>query len=313
MKLSVVTTIYRSADCIEEFHRRAVKAAELLGIELETVLVHDGSPDNGLGVARALALSDSRVVLVDLARNFGQHQALLAGMNVATGDLVAILDGDLDEDPLWLVGFYATMNERQCDVVYGIFNNAERSTFYRFGRRLFYLGLKILSAMPFPENVATVRLMTRRYVEAVLTFEERELFLAGLLFVAGFEQVGMPVAKKSRSPTTYTLLRLARLFVTSVTSFSVRPLLVISVFGFLLSILAVIFCAYLLVRTLMYGIAVPGWASVMGVFLLFSGVTLFCNGVIAIYVAIIFLEVKKRPRVIIRSIIRNGSVARDQP
>ena len=307
MKLSVVTTIYRSADCVDEFHRRAGEAAKAMALELETVFVNDGSPDEGLEVAQALAYRDTRVVVVDLARNFGQHQALLAGMEFATGDLVAILDGDLDEDPLWLVDFYRTMKDRQCDVVFGMFEDSGRGILYRMGRNAFYRALRVLSAVSFPRNVANARLMTRRYVNAVLKFEERELFLSGLFHVAGFHQVGVPVAKVTRSPTTYSPLRLARLFITNVTSFSVRPLMAISVFGLALSALAGVFIVYLIVRVLVFGIAVPGWASVMGAVVLFSGVTLFFNGVMAIYIATIFLEVKGRPRVIIRSVMRDGT------
>jgi putative glycosyltransferase len=306
MKLSVVTTIYRSAHCIEEFHRRAAKAAELMGVELETVFVNDGSPDNGLEVADALAGRDARVVVVDLARNFGQHQALLAGMQLATGELVAILDGDLDDDPLWLVDFRRTMVERRCDVVFGVYEDSGRGLFYRCGRTIFYRALNLLSAVPFPRNMATARLMTRRYCDAVREFDEREVFLAGVLHVAGFEQVGMTVTKLARSPTTYNLRSLAHLFSTNIISFSVRPLLAISVLGLALSALAGLYIAYLLFRVLVHGVTVPGWASVIGAVLLFSGVMLFVNGLIAIYIATIFLEVKRRPRVIIRSIIGRG-------
>jgi putative glycosyltransferase len=311
MKLSVVTTIYRSADCVEEFHRRAVQAADIIGAELETIFVNDGSPDDGVQIAEALGRRDSRVVVVDLARNFGQHHALLAGMGVATGELIAILDGDLDEDPLWLVDFHRTMTERKCDVVFGVFDDLERSAFYRFGRNAFYLALKMLSAVSFPRNVATARLMTRRYVEAALMFEEREIFLAGVLYVAGFEQIGIPIAKAIRSPTTYTLQRLARLFIINITSFSVRPLLAISALGLILSMFAGLYITYLVIRVLVFGIQVPGWASVMGAVVLFSGVILFCNGLIAIYIGTIFLEVKRRPRFIIRSIIRNDQSVTD--
>jgi putative glycosyltransferase len=306
MKLSVVTTIYRSAHCIEEFHRRAAKAAELMNVELEILLVNDGSPDNGLDVAEALSRRDARVVVVDLARNFGQHPALLAGMRLATGDLVAILDGDLDDDPLWLVDFYRTMNERGGDVVFGVYEDSGRGICYRVGRGVFYLALNLLSAVSFPRNVATARLMTRRYCDAVLEFDEREVFLAGVLHAVGFEQIAMPIHKVARSPTTYNLRRLAYLFSNNIISFSVRPLMAISMFGLALSALAGLYIAYLLIRVLVHGIAVPGWASVIGAVVFFSGVTLFVHGVIAIYIATIFLEVKRRPRVIVRSITRNG-------
>jgi putative glycosyltransferase len=306
MKLSVVTTIYRTSGCIVEFHRRCAEVASRMGMDLETIFVNDGSPDDGLEVATALAKRDARVVVVDLARNFGQHLALWEGIEQASGDLVAILDGDLEEDPLWLADFRKTMVDGNCDVVYGFEHAPSRSPFYRAGRRLFYFMLNRLSAVSFPENVITARLMSRRYVNAILRFEERELYLGGLLYAAGFAQTGMEVSKLSRRHTKYTALRLARLFINSVTSFSIRPLMAIFVLGLGLSAVAGFFLMYLVYRKLVYGIAIEGYASVMGAIMLFSGITLFFNGIIAIYVATIFLEVKRRPRVLIRNIVRDG-------
>src|SRR5258708_28179047 len=117
MKLSVVTTIYRSADAIEEFHARARRAVEAIGAEPEIIFVNDGSPDNALDVARRLVARDPSAVLIDLSRNFGQHRALWTGLQHATGDLVAVLDGDLEEDPLWLIDFHTELRATRCDVV----------------------------------------------------------------------------------------------------------------------------------------------------------------------------------------------------
>lgn len=309
MKLSVVTTIYRTGPCIEEFHRRCVAVADRMKIELETVFVNDGSPDNGLQVASELAKHDHRVVVVDLSRNFGQFAALWAGIEHATGDFVAIMDGDLDDDPFWLKDFYNRMMEGEWDVVYGIEQKSRRALFYRAGRRLFYFALNKLSSAPFPENVLNARLMRRRYVDALLQFPEREVYLAGLMHAAGFAQAGVEVTREVRSRTKYSFLKLVRVFVNSVTSFSIRPLLFIFALGLALSAFAGVYFLVLIYRKLVYGIDIEGYASVMGAILLFSGIIIFFNGVIAIYIGTIFLEVKGRPRTLIRDVIREGKSA----
>ena len=306
MKLSIVTTIYRTAKCIDEFHRRCVAVADQLKMELETVFVNDGSPDNGLHVASELAMRDHRVVVVDLSRNFGQFAALWAGIEHSTGDFIAIMDGDLDDDPLWLNEFYGRMIEGKWDVVYGIEKKSRRSLLYRAGRRLFYFALNRLSSVSFPENVLNARLMRRRYVNALLEFPEREIYLAGLMRAAGFAQAGVEVTREGRSRTKYSLLKLVRVFVNSVTSFSIRPLMFIFALGLSLSAFAGLYFLVLIYRKLVDGIDIEGYASVMGAILLFSGIIIFFNGVIAIYIGTIFLEVKGRPRVLIRDVIRHG-------
>jgi putative glycosyltransferase len=305
MKLSIVTTIYSTAHAIEEFHARALRAAETLGVDAEIVFVNDGSPDDGLEVARRLVERDPRVLLIDLSRNFGQFRALWTGMQHATGDLVAILDGDLEDDPMWLVPFRERMRETGCDVVYGVSLRPTNGPAYRAGRAVYYMVLNAFADVSFPRNVVTARLMTRRYVDALLTFEERELFLAGVMYMAGFAQIGVPVDKPSTSPTTYDLRKLLRVFVNSVTAFSTTPLIAVFAGGITISVMAILYIAYLMYRYFWYGIPVAGWTSVMAAIVFFSGVLLFFNGVMAIYIGKIFIEVKRRPLSIVRSIERN--------
>jgi putative glycosyltransferase len=307
MKLSIVTTIYRSAGAIAEFHARALKAAEAIGAEAEVIFVNDASPDNGLEVARRLVSADPRVMVIDLSRNFGQFRALWTGLQHATGDLVAILDGDMEEDPLWLVPFRERMRETGCDVVYGIQDPPKGGSVYRAGRSVFYTMLNALAETPFPRNVVTARLMTRRYVDALLRFEERELVLVGVMFMAGFAQIGVPVDKRSTAETTYNLRRLLWIFVNAVTAFSTTPLIAIFVSGIGLSLAAVAYIVFLLYRYFWHGIGVAGWTSVMAAVVFLSGTLLFFNGVMAIYIGKIFLEVKRRPLSIVRSIERTPS------
>jgi putative glycosyltransferase len=305
MKLSIVTTIYCTANAIGELYTRALKAAAQIGAEPEIIFVNDGSPDNGLEIARRLAADDARVVVVDLSRNFGQYRALWTGLQHATGDLIAIIDGDLEEDPLWIAEFHKCMIIKGCDVVYGVHREPTGSGFYRLGRRIFYATLNALAEVPFPHNVVTARLMTRRYVDALLTFDERELFLVGVMYMTGFAQIGVPVEKLSVAPTTYSIRRLFWIFVNAVTAFSTAPLIAIFLCGITISIAALFYIAFLLFRYFWHGIGIEGWTSVMAAIVFFSGVLLFFNGVMAIYVGKIFLEVKRRPLSIVRSVYRS--------
>jgi putative glycosyltransferase len=285
------------------FHERTAAVAREMGAELELIYVNDGSPDNGLEVARRLAAYHPEIVVIDLSRNFGQARALWAGIQHATGDLVAMFDGDMEEDPGWLKQFHDTMVSSRCDVVYGIQIATKGNPAYRAGRRFFYRALNILAADEFPRNSTTARLMTRRYVDALLQFGESEFALFSLMHLVGFAQIGVKVEKVSSSPTTYTFGKLVWLFVNAVTSFSTAPLLFIFICGVSLSIGAGLFVLYLLI-TLKTG--VPGWLSVMAAITFFSGIIVLFLGVIAIYIGTIFLEVKRRPVTIVREIVRHG-------
>jgi putative glycosyltransferase len=212
------------------------------------------------------------------------------------------MDSDLEEDPEWIALFYRELAARQCDVVYGI-SNLDRGLAYRIGHRLFYGLIAALSDAPLPHQVCTARLMSRRYVDALMLFGESEIYLAGIWHLAGFAQVPVAVEKRHSSPTTYTLPRLAGLFINAITTYSTRPLLAISIAGIALSAIAFLFTGWIIALKLLHGIAIEGWASVMAVMLLYGGLSLFFNGVIAIYIAKIFIEVKRRPRTIVREVI----------
>jgi putative glycosyltransferase len=302
MKLSVVTTIYRTAQCIEEFHARAAAAAHEMGAVLELVLVNDGSPDDGLEVALGLARRDSRVLVIDLSRNFGQHKAIWTGILHATGDLIAVLDGDLEEDPGWLVAFERTRRETGADVIYGITDTIRGTPIYRLGRAAFYRSMTFFAGQAFPRNITTARLMTRRYVEALRSFPEREILMIGLWAIAGFVQIPHRVAKAPKSRTRYTLFQLSAMFVHGVTSFSILPLALVFVAGLVMSVVAVAFIAYLVYLKFVARVGVEGWTSVIALQLLIGGLLLSFNGVLAIYIGTIFLEVKQRPRTIIRAV-----------
>jgi len=299
MRISLITPLYRSEEYIEELYRRARKTITEITPDYEFIFVNDNSPDDSLSVAKRLADEDPNVTVVDLSRNFGQHKALLTGLEHSTGDYAFVCDSDLEEQPEWIGLFYQAMQDKDCDVVYGVQTARKRGLFYRLASRIFYRSVNTLSGFSFPENIVTARLMSRRYVDRMLEFKEREVFLSGIWHMTGFVQLPSPVKKLDSSPTTYSFGRLVYLFVNAVTAFSTRPLTFISVAGIILSVLALMFIGYLLWLKYVMGIDSEGWTSVMAAIMLIGGITLFFNGI-----AKIFIEVKQRPITTVKEVYR---------
>jgi putative glycosyltransferase len=302
MRLSIVATLYRSAPYLEEFHARACRAASQVTSDYEVVLVNDGSPDDSLALALALLERDERVRVIDLARNFGHHKAMMTGLAHARGDLVFLIDTDLEEDPELLVTFDDTLRAAEADVVYGVQRERRGGFFERWSGKLYFSLFHLLSDCPIPENLVTVRLMTRRYVSALVAHREREMMIAGLWASTGFRQVPIEVTKHVRSATTYTLGRKVSVLVNAITSFSVRPLELIFYLGLTIGGLASAAAAYLIVRRMFFGILLPGWPSLIVSVWLLGGLILACLGIIGIYLSKVFIETKQRPYTIVRHV-----------
>ena len=303
MKLSIVATLYWSAEYIDEFHRRASAVAQqLAGNSYEIVLVNDGSPDNSLDIAVRLAASDDHVVTVDLSRNFGHHKAMMTGLAQAQGDLIFLLDSDLEEEPEWLIGFAQQMERDKADVVYGVQNKRKGGWFERWSGRLFYRIFHILTGLPIPANMVTARIMSRRYVNALLQHEEREIEIGGLWYITGFKQTAQFVKKHSTSETTYSFRHKLHLFVNSITSFSNVPLIGIFYIGTAISILSGAHICFIIIQWIFLSQPVSGWTSVISSIWLLGGLIISFIGVIGIYLARVYAEVKHRPYTIIRHI-----------
>jgi putative glycosyltransferase len=204
MDLSVVTTLYRSQPYVEEFYRRICAAALAITPDFELILVNDGSPDGALEAAVALFQRDERVRVIDLSRNFGHHRAIMTGLAHARGDLVFLIDCDLEEEPELLSRFHARLVETGADVIYGTQVSRKGGIWERISGAVFYRVFRALSSAPVPKNLVTVRLMTRRYVHALTQHRDREIFLAGLWQITGFQQVALPIVKLWRRTSSYS-------------------------------------------------------------------------------------------------------------
>jgi putative glycosyltransferase len=307
--LSVVTTLYRSEGYLSEFHRRMIAAAEAVTDSFEIVYVDDGSPDGSAEVARELVRGDARVALLELSRNFGHHPAAVAGLAHARGRRVFILDVDLEERPEWLGEFSAQMDSGGADVVFGV-SHARKGTLPRraFGAAFWWL-FNALSDIRVPENPCTVRLMTRRYVDALLTLPDRNLFLAGNYAWLGFPQEGRTVEKKTRpTASTYTAQRLVALLIEAITSFTSYPLRLIFGSGVAVAMLAGLAGAALVVYKVLHPDAISlGWSSIVVSIWLLGGIIISFLGVIGIYLSKVFNEAKGRPLYVVKAIQRGAA------
>jgi putative glycosyltransferase len=307
MDLSIVTTLYRSAATIEEFCARMVAAARQFTEAFEIIIVDDGSPDDSLSIATRLACAEPRIKVIELARNFGHHKALMTGLDHATGARVFMIDSDLDEDPALLRTFDAEMARTDCDVVYGFQERRAGSLGRRISGDIAFAVINTLVKPPIPDNHLTVRLMRAEYVAALRQHRERQTIMGGLWVITGFRQIGLPVTRTPRTKSSYSLWRRWTMLIDSVTSFSDIPLVAVFYLGMAIMALTLAVGAWVITTRMIVGRALEGWVSVMLSVWFLGGLAVFCIGLVGIYVSRIFIETKQRPYTIIRRIHQAGS------
>jgi len=305
MKLSIVTTLYKSEEYVVEFYERASRAAQnLVGNDYEIIFVNDGSPDSSLDKAIHLTHEHDNIIIIDLSRNFGHHKAMMTGLEYSSGDHVFLIDSDLEEKPEWLSPFYEQMTKDNSDMVYGIQGHRKGTFFEKVSGALFYRIFRLLTGIAQPNNIVTARLMTRRYVDALLSHKEKELHIGGLWIITGFLQSSQIVEKLSISKTTYYLVPKFNQFVNAVVSFTSLPLVYTFLVGLLLCSTAFLFIVWILINYFFYSEVPQGYSSLIASIWFFSGLIILFLGIHGIYLSKIFLEVKNRPITIIKKVYK---------
>lgn len=311
MRLSIVATLYMSAPYVQEFCQRSVNVARsLVQDDFEIILVNDGSPDTALEVATSLIPDIPQLKVIDLSRNFGHHKAMLTGLSHAQGDLVYLLDSDLEEEPEWLLSFEKHMQQEGCDVVFGAQKVRKGGGFERWTGELYYRVFNFLCDLDHPRNITTARLMTQRYVQALLRFSEREVVFSCLCAMAGFKQCEYVVNKHDTSPTTYSTRKRFKLLFNSIISFSAAPLELIFYSGVIIFSFSIIAALYLVILRLFFVHRLDGWTSLMVSVWLLGGLLISFIGVLGMYISKVFTEVKQRPLTVIRKIYANNSISK---
>ena len=297
--LSVVAPMHDEEDMVGPFYARTVAALE--GTDFELILVDDGSGDGTGERLRALATADERVKLITLSRNFGHQAALSAGLEHARGDVVAMIDGDL-QDPPELIGEMLAAWRRGADVVYAVRESREGETAFKIASaRWFYRLFAKLARIELAHDSGDFRLMDRAPLDALLTMPERNRFLRGMTVWVGFTQTAVTYRREARAggATKFTLAKMLRFAFDAITSFSHAPLQAATLLGFVFSLLA--FLAIPLTIVARYtDIYTPGVPTTIVIILLLGGIQLITVGIIGEYVGRIYDEVKHRPLYVVR-------------
>ncbi len=303
MQLSIVTTLYKSSNYVNEFYQRISAEARKITNDYEIIFVDDGSPDDSLQKAVALHKEDQKVKVIELSSNFGHYKAIMTGLKYAKGKYIFLLDSDLEEEPELLGQFWQELQEDEdMDVVYGVQESRKGKIFERWSGQLFWNLFNKISSTKIPSNITTVRLMKENYVRALISFEEREIFIAGIYYLAGFKQKAIIIKKLSISKTTYTFKNKINIAIDSITSFTNFPLRIIFNLGFSISLLSFFYILWIIYNKLFLNISMLGWTSLIVSVWFLGGLILISIGVIGIYISKIFNETKKRPYTIIRNI-----------
>ena len=301
-RLSLVIPMHNEAPVIAALFERLDATVGRLKLKLEIVCVDDGSRDDTLELLRARAAADPRLRAISLSRNFGKEAALTAGLEAATGDMVAPLDADL-QDPPELIAEFVALWEQGYDVVYGV--RADRSSDTALKRTtagLFYRLFNSVSDYPIPASTGDFRLMDRRVVEALRELPERNRFMKGLFAWVGFRQVGVPYVRPARlaGETAWGYRKLFRFAVDGVTAFTTLPLRIWTAVGLVAALAALITGVGLIVRVLIVGRDVPGYASLMVVLLFAFALQMIALGVMGEYIGRMYQEVKGRPTYLVK-------------
>jgi glycosyltransferase involved in cell wall biosynthesis len=284
---------------LDELSFNASACGDILAFEF--ICIDDGSTDGTLQALKALRAGEPRLKIIRLSRNFGKEVALAAGLRHARGDAAVIMDADLQHPPELIEALYAQWRAGY-EIVYGVRENGNNASWLRRKTsELFHGVFAVLAQTRLPRGACDFRLLDRRAIEALNALPEADRFTRGLYSWIGFRQTGVPftVASRAAGRSGWSLLGLWRFGMDAITSFSMIPLRFSSVLGGLISIAAIAYALFVVVKTMLHGGDVPGYPSLIVAIMFFSGVQLLSLGIIGEYLGRVFTEVKRRPLYIV--------------
>lgn len=301
--VSIVAPFYNETEGVEYFYDALLAVLDKIpDIRFEVICVDDGSRDDTLAKLISLVERDPRFRVVELSRNFGKEAALTAGIDAAAGDAVIPIDADL-QDPPELIPVLIDEWHKGAEVVLARRKDRGVDSFLkRTTAELFYRVHNAMSSVKIPENVGDFRLMDRMAIEALKNLPERQRFMKGLFAWVGFRTVTVDYTRNHRSAgtTKFSGWKLWNFALEGITSFSTTPLKVWTYIGGVGALLTFIYAAYVILRTLIYGVDVPGYASLLVAVLFFGSLQLISIGLLGEYIGRIYLETKQRPTYLVR-------------
>ena len=295
--LSIVVPVFDEEDVLPEFHTKLTAVLGSLDLNAEIIYVNDGSRDRSLRTLFEFRTTDSRVAVVNLSRNFGKEIAVTAGLDHVRGEAAIVIDADLQDPPEVIRDMVSKWREGY-DVVYA--KRRERngdSWLKRQTAALFYRTMRRLGEVNIPEDTGDFRLLNKRCLEALATCRERRRFMKGLFAWVGFRQTAILYdrAPRSAGKTKWSYWRLWNLAIEGITSFTLAPLKLATYAGSIAALGAFLYGTFIVIRTIILGREVPGYASLMTVILFSAGIQLVALGIIGEYTGRIYVETKGRP------------------
>ena len=307
MLLSIVVPCYNEQEALPYFYKEICRVAEEMksshGADFEFIFVDDGSKDKTLSIARELHKQDERVRYISFSRNFGKEAGILAGLEAAKGDYVAMMDADLQDPPALLPQMLDALLQEDYDCAATRRTNRKGEPPIRsFFARMFYKIINRLSDADIVDGARDYRLMRRRMVDAILALPEYNRFSKGIFGWVGFKTKWLEYVNVERvaGETKWSFWKLFLYSLEGIVAFTTAPLALASLIGIIFCVLAFVMILFIIVRTLLFGDPTSGWPSLVCIIFLCSGVQLFCMGVLGQYLAKTYMEVKHRPVYIVR-------------
>lgn len=303
--ISIVAPAYNEQDVIVEFHRRVSEILRNIGAPYELVLVNDGSSDNTLTLMHALQADDPQVMVLDLSRNFGKEIALSAGLDHSSGEVVVVLDADLQDPPELIPEMLKGWREGY-DVVYGVRSDRDGESWLKKATaQLFYRLIGSVSRVAIPRDTGDFRLMTQRVVRELSRLREEHRFMKGLFAWVGFPSRPLVYRRDRRQAgiSKWSYWKLWNLALEGITSFTIGPLKIATYLGLSVAVMSLLYAAIVIWKTLMYGDPVRGYPSLLVTVLFLGGVQLISIGVLGEYIGRIFNEVKGRPLYLVNRLL----------
>ncbi|AIQ66843.1 glycosyltransferase family 2 protein [Paenibacillus graminis] len=301
-RYSVIVPMFNEEEVIQHTYERLKKVMDGCGGSYELVFVNDGSRDRTAEIMREVSSRDEHVKLVDFSRNFGHQVAITAGMDYAEGEAVVVIDADLQDPPEVILQMIAKWKEGY-EVVYAKRLKRQGETLFKKATaKMFYRLLSSMTSVEIPTDTGDFRLIDRKVCDVLRGLKEKNRYVRGLVSWVGFRQTMVEYVREERfaGETKYPLKKMIRFALDGITSFSHKPLKIASYIGFFLSFSSFLYLFFVLFQKIFTSWTVPGWASIVGVNLLFNGIVLMLLGVIGEYIGRIYDESKDRPLYIVR-------------
>ena len=301
--ISIIVPCYNEEKAVPVFYKATSAALENIDADIEYIFVDDGSSDNTVNEFKKLASADKRVKYISFSRNFGKEAGMYAGMKHAHGDYVVIMDIDLQDPPELIPKMYDLVKsgEYDCAATRRV-NRVGEAKLRSFFARCFYKLINKISDTEIVDGARDFRLMSRKMVNSILELSEYNRFSKGIFSWVGFKTKWLEYENRERSvgETKWSFWKLFKYSIEGIVSFSTAPLAVSSVCGVLFSIIALIGIIFVVVRQLVWGGSAYGWASLICIILLVSGVQLLCIGILGQYLSRTYMESKRRPIFIVK-------------